>query len=55
MHESSTFAQDSPRCDPKIGQDGKLIHEKYFKSCAKNNETWKKKFLFDLLKYTKQD
>ena len=45
MNKSSTFAQDSPRCDPKIGQDGKLIHEKYFKSCAKNNETWKKKFL----------
>ena len=43
MHKTSPFAQESPRCNPKKDQNGKLIHEKNFKSCAKNNETWKKK------------
>ncbi|MDC0937866.1 DUF1998 domain-containing protein [Pelagibacteraceae bacterium] len=45
MQKISTFSSDAPRCNPKKDRNGKLLHEKYFKSCSKNNETWKKKFL----------
>jgi len=45
MHKTSSFAQETPRCNPKKDQNGKLIHERHFKNCAKNNETWKKKIL----------
>ena len=45
MHESSLFSTDAPRCNPKKDKNGKLLHEKHFKSCSKNDEIWKKKFL----------
>lgn len=45
MHEASLFSTDAPRCTPKKDKTGKLLHEKHFKSCSKNDEIWKKKFL----------
>jgi hypothetical protein len=45
MKKTSLFQSDSPRCTPKRDNSGKLLHEKHFKSCSKNTETWKQKFL----------
>ena len=45
MHQVSLFSSDAPRCTPKKDQSGKVIHNKAFKNCSKNDEIWKKKFL----------
>ena len=45
MHKASLFETDTPRCNPKKLNDGKLLNENSFKSCSKNKEIWQKKFL----------
>ena len=45
MKKINQFSSDAPKCDPKKDSNGKLLHEKHFKACSKNNEPWKKKFL----------
>ena len=50
MKKLSPFS-DAIKCNPLIGQNGRLVHERHFKSCAKNNEAgqeWRKKFLIPI-------
>ena len=50
MKKLPTFG-DAQKCSPLKGSNGKLLHEKHFKSCAKNNEAgneWRKKYLIPI-------
>ncbi len=50
MKKLPTFG-DAQKCNPLKGPNGRLIHEKHFKSCAKNNEAgneWRKKYLIPI-------
>ena len=50
MKKLPTFG-DAQKCNPLKGPNGRLIHEKYFKSCSKNNEAgneWRKKYLIPI-------